>query len=290
MIVDCHLHVLGDITDYPASATRAYTPTPKGLADYLAQVDGGEMRGVVLVQPSCYGTDNSCMLDALTTASMPAVGVAVVDEAVDEDGLKALRGRGVRGLRINLVTEGGADRRAGAGLVARRAAQAAAARLHIELNVPIAWISEMVELVRAAGAVAVVDHMGTPTTAYGGSFSKLVELVAEGHCWVKLSGFDHISQGAVSEVAPFISALVEANEDVCVWGSDWPHLGPHGSARGADAANVRFRDVREAALLGVLSSATGNPDKMDRILRSNPASLYGFDGGSPNATNAGVPL
>jgi predicted TIM-barrel fold metal-dependent hydrolase len=289
MIIDCHVHVLGDTANYPASATRAYTPTAKRLADYLAQAAGGEPRGVVLVQPSCYGTDNACMLDALATATIPAVGIAVVDDTIADDRLTALRERGIRGLRINLVTEGATDRRAGASVVARRATQAASAGLHIELNVPIDWIGEMVEVVRAAGAVAVVDHMGTPAPRDGSSFAELVDLVAKGQCWVKLSGFDHISHGAVPEVAPFISALVAANEQFCVWGSDWPHLGPHGNARGESAANVRFRDVSEAALLAVLSRATDNPATLDRILRGNPASLYGFEGGSPDATNAGAP-
>ena len=62
---DCHMHIFGPVEQYPAAATRGYTPTPAALPAYLAMAGGLGLQRVVFVQPSAYGTDNSCMLDAL---------------------------------------------------------------------------------------------------------------------------------------------------------------------------------------------------------------------------------
>jgi len=56
----------------------------------------------VIVQPSYYGTDNSCMLDALSAAGARARGVAMVGENCTDETLNAMHLRGVRALRLDL--------------------------------------------------------------------------------------------------------------------------------------------------------------------------------------------
>ena len=64
--VDCHAHIFGPQNVYPYSPTRGYTPPDADLETFLnlPKILGGIERAV-LTQPSVYGTDNACMLDAI---------------------------------------------------------------------------------------------------------------------------------------------------------------------------------------------------------------------------------
>ncbi|HVZ51685.1 MAG TPA: amidohydrolase family protein, partial [Pseudolabrys sp.] len=74
---DCHVHVVGPKSRFPLAQPRSYTPMDAPLADLSAMLARLGLSRVVLVQPSFYGTDNGCMLDAI--AALPAArGVAVL--------------------------------------------------------------------------------------------------------------------------------------------------------------------------------------------------------------------
>src|SRR5581483_11127236 len=62
---DCHVHIFGDPRGYPWFSGRVYTPPPASVDELLALQRALHMSRVVLVQPSVYGTDNRCLLDAL---------------------------------------------------------------------------------------------------------------------------------------------------------------------------------------------------------------------------------
>lgn len=67
------------------------------------------MQRVVLVQPSVYGFDNQCLLDALTELGDSARGVAVAPRDVSEAQLKVWHAAGVRAIRVNLQSSGNED-------------------------------------------------------------------------------------------------------------------------------------------------------------------------------------
>ncbi len=73
---DCHVHVFGPAARYPLAPDRAYTPPEASLEDLLRTEEKLGMQRMVLVQPSVYGADNSCMLDALKALGSRARGVA----------------------------------------------------------------------------------------------------------------------------------------------------------------------------------------------------------------------
>src|SRR5687767_12225670 len=75
---DSHVHIIGPRSKYPMVATRAYTPPEASVAQLKALRSRIGMSRNVIVQPSFYGTDNSCMLDALAELGASARGVAVV--------------------------------------------------------------------------------------------------------------------------------------------------------------------------------------------------------------------
>src|SRR3546814_12077920 len=66
LATDCHFHIFGPRTRYPFCAGRAYDPAEASCADYRAMADRLGMHRMIIVQPSPYGTDNSCMLDSLS--------------------------------------------------------------------------------------------------------------------------------------------------------------------------------------------------------------------------------
>ena len=96
---DCHHHIYD--AKYPVDPRSTLRPGDASVEDYRAlQRRIGTSRNVI-VQPSTYGTDNRCTLDALVTFGPTARAVAVVDTSVSDAELKRMNGLGVRGIRFN---------------------------------------------------------------------------------------------------------------------------------------------------------------------------------------------
>ena len=94
---DSHLHVIGTADAYPFDARRSYTPEPASLAQYREVMAACGIERAVLVQPSVYGTDNRCMLDALRQAAAEGValrGVAVPEAGASDGALAAMHDAG----------------------------------------------------------------------------------------------------------------------------------------------------------------------------------------------------
>ena len=106
---DSHLHIFGDPARYPMSPARSYTPEPASIEQSRALHRALHVDRVVLVQPSIYGTDNMCLLDALRQLGARARGVAVIDDQTPDTAIDAMDRVGVRGIRINLGTVGVTD-------------------------------------------------------------------------------------------------------------------------------------------------------------------------------------
>ena len=101
---DCHHHI------YDPARFR-YVPEdkrnqPPGTVEHyrLLQKRLGTTRSVI-VQPSAYGLDNSCTLDALQQLGSNARAVTVIKPTASDADLKRMQGLGVCGIRINLASE-----------------------------------------------------------------------------------------------------------------------------------------------------------------------------------------
>jgi len=79
---DCHVHVFGDPRRFPFAASRTYTPESASAADLLAMHRALHISRAVIVQPSVYGTDNSCTLHAMKQYGAGARGIAVLPSAI----------------------------------------------------------------------------------------------------------------------------------------------------------------------------------------------------------------
>src|SRR3954468_13902852 len=62
---DCHVHVFGDPQRFPFFSGRVYSPDTATVEELRALHQALHIERVVVVQPSVYGTDNSCTLDAV---------------------------------------------------------------------------------------------------------------------------------------------------------------------------------------------------------------------------------
>jgi 2-pyrone-4,6-dicarboxylate lactonase len=142
-------------------------------------------------------------------------------------------------------------------------------------------LTEMEPLLRQLPVPAIIDHMGMPEMGVGPGqpgFAALLSMLADGRCWVKLSGADRITRGQadMSGAGVFAQALISANPDQLVWGSDWPHIGWHGSDVHSSDAVLPFRSVDAGGLLRMLSLWAPDKQVFEKILVENAARFYGF--------------
>lgn len=236
---------------------------------------------VVIVQPSVYGTDNTCTLDGMRELGNRARGVAVIDEKTTDAQLDAMGKAGIRGIRLNLATAGINDPS-----VARQRFDNAVARVrnrgwHIQFNTQLPVIEALSPQFLASPVPLVIDHFGGASAARGldqPGFGALVNLVKSGKAYVKISGSaDSVStQPDLADVTPLARALVAANPQRVLWGTNWPHPGssPVAGRKPTDPApHVQTDDGKVLNLLPVWV-----PDAATRrlILSDNPARLYGF--------------
>lgn len=278
---DCHMHVFGPPELYPAAARRAYTPLPAPLDAWQTVARPLGLTRVVLVQPSAYGADNRCMLDAMRARGAKARGVAVIDEDTDAPRLAALHAAGVRGIRLNLKTMGESDPALLRARLMSVAGRIAPLGWHIQIYADLSVIAAAAASIRALPVPVVFDHMGGARAPAPdrNDFATLLDLVATGNGWVKISGAYRVSGAAplYADATPIARALVKANPDRIVWGTDWPHIGGHVEAVSAEPPPAPYRDDLDAgALLALAAEAAGDAATFRRILVDNPARLYGF--------------
>lgn len=278
---DCHTHIFGDPERFPFFAGRTYTPEP-ALPEEMSELHKQlKIERVVIVTPSVYGTDNSSTLFGITARGAAARGVAVIDDKTPESELDELARAGVRGIRLNLATFGVSDPD-----VARRRIREAAERLkrrnwHVQVFTNVELIAAIKDLVAASPVPVVFDHFGGALAEHGISqpgFAELLELVKSGRAWVKISGAYRASKlaPAYADVVPLARALIEANPDRVVWGTDWPHpdaVTPPGRKPTDVTPKLKIDDGR---LLNELRVWAPDPAVRRKILVDNPSRLYGF--------------
>jgi len=211
-----------------------------------------------------------------------ARGIAVIDDKTPESELDAMARADIRGIRINLATGAAAPNPA----AARKRFQAAAERMqargwHIQMYVTLPVISSIKDLVAASPVPVVFDHFGRAQAALGTGqpgFSDLVELLRSGKAYVKISGAYRVShQGPdFADAAPLARALIAANPERILWGTDWPH--PNSEPMpGYGAMDVRpFFPIDDGRLLNQLPFWAPDARVRKQILVDNPARLYGF--------------
>jgi predicted TIM-barrel fold metal-dependent hydrolase len=272
---DCHTHVFGPPALFPFDPARTYTPGEASVEALVAHQAALGMARVVIVQPSPYGTDNTCTLDAVRRLGTRARAVAVVAPDIDAASLRAMHDAGVRGVRLNLETVGMSDPGVASELLRRAAEMVAPLGWHVQTYTNLGVIAALHGVLSGLAAPLVVDHFGRAMAAGGvdqAGFAALLDLVSTGKAYVKLSAAHRIAADP-DEAGPIARALIAANPARMLWGSDWPH--PGGRAGRRDPAVVEtFEAVDDRQALARLLAWAG--DAAGAILVDNPARVYGF--------------
>ncbi len=264
---DCHFHIFGPYDHFPLSATRTYTP-PQALVPAFRRVQAAlRFDRSVIVQPSVYGTDNACLLDAVRQLGGPEQcrAVVVVGPDIEPKVLRQWHEAGVRGVRLNAVSGGGPS----PGDLAAVASLVAPLGWHVQLYLSQDGLADAAPLLQTLPVDVVIDHFGGLDPGRGEqdpSFRTLLRLVEAGRTWVKLSGgyLSSTETAPWADIAPFARALAAVRPDRVVWGSNWPHP-------------IRFREMPDDGdLLDALAEWLPDPLVLQQVLVDNPTRLYDF--------------
>ena len=278
---DCHTHIHGDPERFPFFAGRVYTPEPASPEEMAALHMALHIERVVIVTPSVYGTDNSSTLFGMKARGATARGVAVIDDKTTETELDTMQAEGFRGIRINLATGSMNDPNVGRARFTTAVERVKARGWHVQLYTTLAMISAIKDLVLASPVPAVFDHFGGLEASLGleqPGFADLIALVKSGKAYVKVSGAYRSSKLApdYQDMVPYARALIAANADRIVWGTDWPH--PDSSrVEGRKPTDIApLYQINDGRLLNQLPVWAPDADVRKKILVDNPARLYGF--------------
>jgi 2-pyrone-4,6-dicarboxylate lactonase len=262
---DTHAHVFAPAGVYPYAARRPYTPAAEtGLAAYRRMLAAIGFERAVLVHSNIYGPDNRVTTAALEAMAGAFRGIALVRPEVDDQQLATLAGAGMRGIRINLEFPGELD----LGDLERLAPRLAALGWHLQLLTGFARLPALAERLRALPLDLVIDHMALPERAADldtPGFAALLELLAAGRLWVKLSApyYGRADAPAYTLATAVARRLLAARPDRMLFGTNWPH--PH-----ADPV------PDEGVLVDWLAAVTATAAVFRQVLVDNPARLYGF--------------
>ena len=276
---DCHHHLYDPRWAYLPDAINK--PPFATLADYRKQVQKrlGFTRDVI-VQPSTYGLDNSCLLDALKQQGANARGVAVVGAAVTDAELDGLHAAGVRGTRIQF----GLGDPVKIPEVEPLAARIAKRGWHMQFNMLPAQYVEHEALLARLPVPIMIDHMARTGNIRTDTFTSLRRLLDGGNAWVKISGaylYGSTPGPDYADTSAVARALVAATPERCVWGTDWPH---------PDASAGRVKMPDDVNLVNLFGRWLPNAGLRHRVLVENPEAFYGFDPQKrPKVASAGYP-
>jgi predicted TIM-barrel fold metal-dependent hydrolase len=191
---------------------------------------------------------------------------------------------GVRGVRLNLNTNvaGRFDAAGAKALFDATAKQLEGRGWHVQFYTGLDTIAALREHLIQVPFPVVFDHFGRARAEAGPgqqNFDALLDLVKSGHVYVKISAAYRCSKKAPAthEVAPRAQALVKANPDRLVWGSDWPH--PDSDAgRGKPLTEIAQPfPIDDGLVFNQLARWVPDEATRKNILVDNPARLYGFE-------------
>lgn len=262
---DCHHHIYDG--RFPIAPSATLKPGDAKPADYRAlQKRIGTTRDVV-VQPSTYGTDNSCTLDGMAQLGPTARGVAVVDTSVSDAELQRLHGLGIRGIRFNLVQAGATT----VEMLEPLSRRVNALGWHVQIHQLADGIVKMDDVLQKVASPIVFDHMGRIPKDVGTNhpaYAVIAKLIDKGRTWVKISGAymdTKVGPPTYADSTKLAQAFVKLAPQRMVWGSDWPHP----TEKADDKPN-------DAILADLLLEWAPDEATRNRILVDNPATLYGF--------------
>lgn len=262
---DCHMHIFA--SRFPLAEKARRKEPDATVPEYRVVQRRLGLERVVVVQPTAYGRDNRCTLEAVAALGESARGIAVVDTSVTEAELDRLTRGGMRGVRFRMLDTPELPWE----MLETMAARIASFGWHIQFQMDGRYFEERESLLKRLPGTLVIEHIGKflePVPPDHPGFRSLLRLLDGGRCWVKLSGAYMMSRSGpplYSDIGALAKALVAHAPERLVWASNWPHPMSRGGVMPDDAT-----------LLDLLLDWAPHEKVRNRILSENPAALYGF--------------
>lgn len=260
------MHVYGPEDIYPVAPTSPFPVPHAPIEAYRGMMARLGLERVVIVQPSAYAKDNSCIMAAAAELGNVARTVVVVDDTATDDDLARLTEAGARGIRFHMLA---------GGVLPWELLEPMAARVHdfgwhVQLQMDGRQFEERVDMLKRLPGALVIDHTGKflePVNTDHPGFRSLLALLESGNVWVKLSApYETSKQGPPNymDVGHLARALIAQAPERMLWASNWPH------------PSAQDNPPDDATLLDVLRYWADSDEITNRILTDNPAALYRF--------------
>ncbi|KAI1429989.1 hypothetical protein F5Y12DRAFT_724122 [Xylaria sp. FL1777] len=235
---DSHMHVLDP--QFPLSKDAQYKPHWHTLQDWRQFSKSIGIPNAVFVQPSIYGNDNSCVLDALKILGPDrSRGVVTFDPLTTPlSTLQQWDVLGVRGVRLNLLSVRKVmEKDELANTLQTYAAAIRPLKWAIQIYLPMQMVPLLEPILPDLGVIICIDHMGHPPLAdlpkYAGTqdpstipgFDAMLRLLKGGGAYVKMSGAYRMATATdgITDVIPIARELLRTARQRVVFATDWPH-------------------------------------------------------------------
>lgn len=274
------MHII-DAERYPFVADAQYTPPSHVLSEALEREAELGIDKIVLVQPSVYGNDNSCLLEGLRARGPEhARGVVAFDPLTTKPAtLRKWHDLGVRGVRVNFQSVGKK--------ITNERELEQLLRRYADLIRPLDWVLQLYISLSAVGMLerilpplrikVCLDHFGCPSLLpdlYANNedeeeryariladISSLARLLDYSRTYVKISAHYRLCKD-VTQLEPIARMLLTvANGEKVVFGTDWPH--------------TRYSGLNiEPFIQVVLDWCDADEGLINRVFRDNAATLW----------------
>ncbi len=268
---DCHMHIY-DAARFPPArpGPQSRMQSDAAVAQYrLLQQRLGTTR-TVIVTPAAYVTDNRVTLDGIDQLGRAHTrGVAVVHPDVTDAELNALDAGGIRGIRFTVFDPKSAA--VSIDMIAPLARRVADFGWHVQIHMRADQIAENAALLEGLPTQIVFDHMGRlpqPAPLEHAAYTVIRRMLDTGRTWMKLSGAymdTNAGAPAYADKLAVAQSFIKAAPERVVWGSDWPH-----------PTEKTEHKPDDATLFDLLTDWAPDAAQQQRILVTNPETLYGF--------------
>lgn len=271
---DCHMHVTSP--EYPLAKNAAYTPALHDIRHAMSFEKTVGISNIVLVQPSIYGNDNSCLLDALRAIGpRHGRGVIGIDPAtIDYATLRDWHELGVRGVRLNLKSTNVQFTESSLKTVLERYAKTIKPfDWVLELFIGMDDISILERVTEGLGVRLCIAHFGAPklppknerTHPFDpyqlAGFQSLVNMLERGDTWIKFSAAYRFDEDAdMRGIEAIARELLGIAGDKIVFATDWPH--------------TRFDGLDVRPFIGRCLKWTGEAGLTEQVFSSNARDLW----------------
>jgi len=265
---DCHIHLYDPA--YASQDAHGVLSQATAAEYKLIQQRLGTTR-TVIVNPRASQTDNRVTLMGIEQLGRQNTrGVGVVNTSVTDQELASMNAGGICGIRFTLYNASNAP-------VTFEMVEPLARRVHeLGWHIQLHWTADQIveheALIKRLPCTIVFDHLARIPLHIGikhPAHRIVTELLQSGRTWIKLSGAYLDSQshadGLYRDLDPIARSYVAIAPERMVWGSDWPHP-------------TETSKPNDANLIDLLTRWTDTAGQIEKILVSNPATLYGFEG------------